>query len=401
MSAFTPSAPGSKLALALLVGGALGAAWLVARSQAAAGRQSTLASKPRLFDWVQAEGLAVRIARQSGRIAPAVRAQMEEQYRRMLREIADPLMAYTGGHKNLSDAPVSVLDREGWVLRNVPGIRRLLTPLEAAYAEHATPSSQISLIPGEAIARAALSGELGLLLGWLSRHVLGQYDIALLSGGTPEPGALYFVEPNIQATQLRLGLPGREFRLWLTLHEATHAFEFEDQPWVREYLDTSLAAYLTTLVDQVKDGQSLLSPDLGSILRSIRSGESVIEAVMSDEQRVLFWRLQALMTVLEGYATHVMNAVGQQLLTYYREISERVEGRWQHRSSLQNWILRLTGLELKLEQYRLGDAFFGYVNQERGGDFVRRLWEGPTNLPTYDELRDPTRWLARMDGTAA
>jgi coenzyme F420 biosynthesis associated uncharacterized protein len=332
-------------------------------------------------------------------MTPVTQVKLEGQYREMLRQIAEPLMAYTGGQKNLSEAPVRVLDREGWVLTNIPGIRRLLAPIEEAYGDRVEPDAQLPLVPffpADALARTALSGELGFLLGYLSRHVLGQYDIALLTGGVAEPGALYFVEPNIQATQLRLGLPGREFRLWLTLHEATHAFEFEDTPWVREYLDASLAAYLTTLVEQITDGQNLLSPGLGSLLRSVRSGDSLIEAVMSEEQRVLFWRLQALMTVLEGYATHVMNAVGQQMLTHYREISDRVEGRWQQRSSIQNWILRLTGLELKLEQYRLGDAFFDYIDRERGGDFARRIWEGPNNLPTYPELREPATWLARI-----
>src|SRR5207249_891722 len=169
----------------------------------------------------------------------------------------------------------------------------------------------------------------------------------------------------------------------------THAFEFEDTPWVLEYLETTLAAYLATLVEQVKDGEGLLSSDLGSLLRSIRSGGSLVEAVMSDEQRVLFWRLQALMTVLEGYATHVMNAVGEQMLTHYREISDRVEGRWQQRSSLQNWILRLTGLELEPEQDRLGAPVFDSLAREPGGASARRIWDGPNNLPAYPELRDP------------
>ena len=65
----------------------------------------------------------MRIARQGAPLNPVSRAQSESEYRAMLRQIAEPLMAYTGGHKNLSEAPVSVMDREGWVLTNIPGLR--------------------------------------------------------------------------------------------------------------------------------------------------------------------------------------------------------------------------------------------------------------------------------------
>lgn len=388
------------VALALIAGGALAVAWLVARGRPLTVRQGSRGSSPRLFDWVQAEGLALRIARHGRRLSAAERAELETQYRDRLQQVAGPLRAYTGGQRDLTGGRVAVLDRQDWVLANIPGLRRLLGPVEAAFAQREASSAFLPL-QTEAVARGVLSGELGLLLGYLSRHVLGQYDIALLGGEAPEPGALYFVEPNIEALQFRLGLPGQEFRLWLTLHETTHAYEFEEHPWVRQYFDETLAAYLGTMVDQLKDGGGLLSPDLSAFLRSVRSGESVIEAMMNDEQRALFWRLQALMTVLEGYATHVMNAVGRELLTYYREIEERVEGRWQRRGLAQTWLLRLTGLELKLEQYRLGDAFFDYVDMQRGPSFAQRLWIGPENLPTPDEIRHPSLWITRMEGVAA
>jgi uncharacterized protein (DUF2342 family) len=29
---------------------------------------------------------------------------------------------------------------------------------------------------------------------------------------------------------------------------------------------------------------------------------------------------------------------------------------------------------------------------------LNRVWEGPENLPTLAEVRDPGLWMARMDG---
>ena len=49
--------------------------------------------------------------------------------------------------------------------------------------------------------RRCSSGQVGLLLGFLARKVLGQYDISLLGHEPLQAGKLYFVEPNIRAAR--------------------------------------------------------------------------------------------------------------------------------------------------------------------------------------------------------
>ena len=43
------------------------------------------------------------------------------------------------------------------------------------------------------------------------------------------------MEPNIVATAAALRVPKDEFRTFIALHEATHAFEFEAHAWLRPY----------------------------------------------------------------------------------------------------------------------------------------------------------------------
>ena len=86
---------------------------------------------------------------------------------------------------------------------------------------------------------------MGVLLGYLARRVLGQYDLSLLGREPRCAGRLYFVEPNIAGVQQELGLDDEDFRLWIALHETTHAFEFEAYPWVREYFNTMLESTST------------------------------------------------------------------------------------------------------------------------------------------------------------
>ena len=58
---------------------------------------------------------------------------------------------------------------------------------------------------------------------------------------------------------------------------------------------------------------------------------------------------------------------------------------------------RLTGLELKLQQYVVGERFCKAVHGAHGMELLNRAWEGPETLPTAEELRSPELWVARMN----
>jgi uncharacterized protein (DUF2342 family) len=92
-----------------------------------------------------------------------------------------------------------------------------------------------------------------------------------------------------------------------------------------------------------------------------------------------------------------MNAVGRGLLPNYALISRRFEQRLEQRSQADRLLAKLTGLDVKLEQYRLGEQFIDRVVRERGHGFARRVWDGPEDLPTMAEIRQPDLWLARID----
>jgi len=111
--------------------------------------------------------------------------------------------------------------------------------------------------------------------------------------------------------------------------------------------------------------------------------------------------MQATMCMVEGYSNHVMNAVGRDLLPTYELIARKFELRQKQRTVAEQLFARLTGLNVKLEQYRLGEAFINRIVAKRGHPFVRRIWDGPEYLPTMEEIRQPERWLARMDNSVA
>jgi coenzyme F420 biosynthesis associated uncharacterized protein len=378
----------------LLAGAAVGA-W--------AGRQPRTATRQPgptgMIDWEQARGIAVSMNR-GGALSAAERARLDEYYRGLVRRCVPVVAAYTG-----SDLPPTLertyaFDRVDWVNANVDAFQRMFAPLEALNPAKEGQTTVASVMWG-GVNQKVVSAELGLLLGYLARRVLGQYDLALLGREPVTTGKLYYVEPNIVTIEKTLGLPKEDFRMWLALHETTHAFEFEAHPWLRDHFNGLLDNYFEFLKQDAEKLRMGGVRGLRLFIDRARDGDrgegGWIEAVMSPEQRVLFNKMQATMCMVEGYSNHVMNAVGRDLLPTYEQISRRFELRQKQRSVAEQLFARLTGLNVKMEQYRLGEAFINRIVAERGHAFVRRIWDGPEELPTMAEIRRPEDWLSRMD----
>src|SRR4029450_2108422 len=123
---------------------------------------------------------------------------------------------------------------------------------------------------------------------------------------------------------------------------------------------------------------------------------------MGAEQRRLFRETQAVMSLLEGFSDYVMDDVGRELVPDVERISARFHERRERRSGFERAILRVTGLDLKLEQYKRGERFVRAIADARGREALNRLWSGPETMPTAGELGDPPRWIARvLDGAGS
>ena len=296
-----------------------------------------------------------------------------------------------------------VVDRAGWVRANTGSFASLMSKLETDLLDQVIP-------PGGGLAKATMAlanrwvttRQLGFLLGFMGTRVLGQYDLALLSTEAA-PGRLLFVEENIRATARALGVPIGPFRTWIALHETTHAFEFEAHPWLRPYLAERLERQLTLFG---KDARGLGREALRGLGRSLRGeggGEHWIER--DDGPRA------------EGALPRDPGgdepARGLQRLRHGRGRA-RPRARRRRRSArgstsggpsappFERSMLRLTGMDLKMEQYKKGEQFVRAIAERRGPAALARLWEGPETLPRDGEIDAPERWIARvLDGSPA
>lgn len=380
-----------RLGTILLIGIVAGAGVRYIASRAAApGRPS------KLIDWEQARRFALRVSQWEQ--APVVdRAGRREQYIRLV-ERSEPLIAeYIGAPLPAPINRVFVYDRREWLEANFASFAVVFQPLEELYADVSARQSVFGSALGQ-LNGQVIGAQMGILLGFLAQRVLGQYDLSLLSPDPALRGALYFVEPNIARVQQQLGLADEDFRLWIALHEATHVFEFEAFPWVRAYFNDLLRQFLGQMSAQM----SALGVTLPRLIeRLVRpnsyDGKHWIELMLTPEQQQVFDKMQALMSLVEGYSNHVMNAIGGRLLPSFDLIEQRVKARQQNRSLFEELFNRITGMNLKLAQYQQGEAFVNAVVAARGVAFVNRVWERPENLPTMAEIRNPQLWIARME----
>ena len=118
---------------------------------------------------------------------------------------------------------------------------------------------------------------------------------------------------------------------------------------------------------------------------------------MTPEQHALFEHLQALMSIVEGYSNHMMNAVGAKLMPNYEQIKYRMDHRSSNRTIIDKLFFRLTGMNLKMEQYRLGEIFVDKVVELKGIDFANLMWAEAKYLPTLQEVKEPELWIDRVE----
>ncbi len=275
-----------------------------------------------------------------------------------------------------------VLDRRGFVDVNVGIARRLLVPVEELRAT--LPESRVT-----ALGRGAMNRYVGMLFGIMSQRVLGQYDPMLSLSSAPDAAtpALYLVEPNIASFARVARAPREPLRRWLILHELTHAWQFGEHPWLREHLVGMMEEMI----------RSSLAHATGSGTGKAPSARQIVERLPGAVRTQLrgIARLQAVMSVLEGYANFVMHRVGAQHLDHYEDLEAAFARRRSQRTVVERAVLAITGINMKMRQYEVGERFCDAAAAAGGVTLLNRVWEGAEMMPSPAELRSPTQWIAR------
>jgi len=358
------------------------------------------AGPPDPVDWKVAERFASRVAR---RTTPVVDARTQRRIVEdfaQLTPVAESLVEASTGLPSLAGpARAEVTDRDGWIRANVNSFRRLLRPILAKATSEGLLSSKLPA-PMSAAMRAAAGAELGVVLGWMSTRVLGQYDL-LFTEDADDPGDLgYYVGPNVISLERRHGFPPGEFRLWIAVHELAHRAQFTGVPWMRPHFLGLVDKGVSMATPSGKD----LAAALGRMAQDVRAGRNplaeagLVGALASPEQLGTLRTIQALMSLLEGHGDVTMNRAAADRIPGAERFARTLQSRRESTGGVARLLQQLIGLEAKMRQYQEGERFVEAVEKFGGPALLARVWEAPEHLPSMEEIRDPARWIDRVGG---
>jgi coenzyme F420 biosynthesis associated uncharacterized protein len=334
----------------------------------------------RLVDWDEVRRIAHARTGESGKTPVDPDGSLGRQADEMAAEMGGYLRQ-VWGDTALPFPPFTMLDRRGFVDRNIEIAADLMRPVERLRA-------QVRETAATAMGRAMVSRYLGEMFGFMSSRVLGQYDPVLMlapAAGESRSTALYLVHSNVSAFQKRSGVSDENLRRWLVLHEVTHAWQFESHPWLRGYITELMEELLMQEVSRLAAGGSI---PLGETLRRL---PGALRTQMKGAARI-----QAVMSICEGYSNFVMHRVGREHIEGFDELEKAFHQRSNSRPALERIVLAVTGLSMKLRQYEVGEHFLDAVHKQGGMELVNRVWEGPELMPTPRELRAPQLWIDRV-----
>src|SRR5690606_38759613 len=127
-------------------------------------------------------------------------------------------------------------------------------------------------------------------------------------------------------------------------------------------------------------------------------GGPLVEAFLTPTERAHMAESVAVMSLLEGHADVVMDAVGPRVLPSVRKIRASFEKRRDGTGVLDIALRRLMGMDAKVAQYRTGATFVRGVIERVGHGGLNAVWAAPPLLPTPDEIADPGAWVRRVHG---
>jgi coenzyme F420 biosynthesis associated uncharacterized protein len=349
-----------------------------------------------MIDWATAQRIGEMVAGSPPRGGVSA-AALEP----LAKDFADRVADYSGLPRPAGLPALEAVDRPTWIAANLRSMRPMLAPLTERLDSEGALKGPIGAASG-----LMLGAQVGALTGMLSQRVLGQYDLALLDASV-EP-RLLLLAPNLAQAAQSLGVDRDELVLWVTIHEITHAVQFSGAPWLREHLGGMIRELIDGLQvsiagrgDQDKGlrmPRIPKMPDLADLraMAARASGGELLRLTLGEDRWQLVEGMQSAMSLVEGHAEHVMDAVGEEVLPSLPRLRAAMNRRRSQKGLPWKVLERLLGLEMKMRQYEIGRRFCDEVVREGGSETLALAWSGPDALPSAAELELPALWLSRI-----
>ena len=359
--------------------------------------------------WRAARQLAFTMANEGTsepNVDPSVRIEIEQ-----LARVAElQVTQATGLSPAGGDVRVTAVTRTQWADRALDAYRPLFERLTESLGQQAglptddefggtDPAAAMFGQMMQMLGPMMLSMTAGSMVGHLARRSIGQYDLPVARSGDE----IVIVPANLDAFGDDWSLDQRDLRLWVCIHEIAHHLGL-GVPHIGGTIDTLMLEHAgafrsdPSALEQRLGSLDLSNPAaLGDLQSTLNDPEVILGAIRSPEQDAIKARLAAVTALVVGLVDHVMDTVGDGLLSSYGQLTEALRRRRVEADPADRFVERMLGLELTQDQYDRGAAFVDGVVERAGVEGLHRIWEDERMLPTPNELDAPGLWLARID----
>jgi len=369
------------------------------------------------LQWDVARQVAMATAADLGSATPAsnTEANVDPADRIALESLANIAFLHVEAATGLSTSPgemprtLLVVNRTTWCHHTLEAYKPLFTELATSLTASQSVATDlepqdpmIKMMAGltKMMAPAMMGMSVGSMVGTMSKHSFGQYEIPL----PREPAQQMLLVPaNINAFAADWSLPVDDVRMWVLLQELT-AHAVLGVHHVRDTVLATVRSYIagfrpnpTALFERMSNIEVTGNDPMAILQRFLSDPTLMLGAVRSPEQEALSPVLDAQIAAIIGFIDHNVDTAAAKVLGSGSRIAEAVRRRRVEASPNDIFVEQLLGLRLSRQQLERGRAFIAGIVERGGNDGALQLFSAPGNLPTPNELDAPGLWLARLE----
>ena len=293
---------------------------------------------------------------------------------------------------------------KGWQLTVEPlaaGLARAMTSIveQAELPENSVPITQVAGMLRTFIG-TMIATQLGQVIGGLAASVTGAHDVGL---PLLEPARPALIPENVAKWGADIGVVDSEVRIFHALREGAVARLFGSNPWLIDYLRTSIADYGKGIHIDVEamQRQAEEAIESGQIdpsnpeTFSIALNQGLFTPEESPEQVAALTKLETALALIDGWADDVTTLAAADRLPSLNALRETLRRRRATSSPAQQLFASLFGLEVSPRMEREASSFWLQIRQLRDLESRDRIWSGI--LPSHEELLTPETYLHSVE----
>jgi len=361
-------------------------------------------------DWQLAKDESGRIAAQGSIRSSAAELDQLRQALNVAALWLDEATSIT----QLTSEP-TLMTRADWARLTLPVWTELAEPVANSIADSLTdvldqqvPEELKNMVANAGQMMRSLGGtlfslQLGHVIGQLSAEVVsgGDIGIPLLPGRDDTDVQAALLPQNMAAFGVGLDIASDQVQLYLAVRELAHARLFRHARWLRQHLISAITDYARGIRIDTERIESLAAdfdPSNPDSLREALTSGALIPP-KTETQIAALERLETTLALIEGWVD-VVTAQATSRLPKADAVAETVRRRRAAGGPAESAFATLVGLELRPRRLREAAVFWQRVTDAVGADARDGLWAHPDLLPTADDVDDPARVIAALQGGA-